>query len=116
MMYPLSKEGERPLIDAAFAAHPSFLKIPEELEGIKIPLSIAWGDKDMAVKFDEVKKAKEMVEKIEGVDTEVVIYPGAGHGFGVRADIGNKEVEKDYKQALDQAINWFKKHLPEVKF
>jgi pimeloyl-ACP methyl ester carboxylesterase len=80
----LSAPGEtRSLIDVGFTAHPSFLKIPQDLEGIKLPLSIAWGEHDMQVKLPQVKVAEATLAKNEGVDTEVKIYKGAGHGFGV---------------------------------
>jgi dienelactone hydrolase len=111
---PLNKEGERSLIDAAFTAHPSFLKIPQDFEGVTIPLSIAWGDKDMAVSVQKQEEAKEMLKKAK-CEAELKLYVGGGHGFGVRADHGNKEVERMAREAEEQAIAWFKKHFNQVK-
>src|SRR3954447_5255143 len=36
----------RPLIDACFAAHPSLVSIPKDIEQAKLPLSIAIGSRD----------------------------------------------------------------------
>jgi dienelactone hydrolase len=80
---PLNQNGERPLIDAAFTAHPSFCKFPQDFEGVTIPLSIAWGDHDMVASASNQEKAREALKEAK-CETEVQIYPGAGHGFGVR--------------------------------
>jgi len=105
------------MIDVGFTAHPSFLKLPQDMEGIKIPISIAWGDKDMQVKPAEIENAKAALAKAEGVDTEVVVYKGAGHGFAIRADLPKSpDDEKFATESEDQAVNFFKKHFANVKF
>jgi len=81
-----------------------------------VPLSIAWGDKDMVVPMKDIEAAKATLAKQEDVDTEVKIYHGGGHGFGIRADHGNEEVEKCAREAEEQAVAWFKKHFAKVTF
>jgi dienelactone hydrolase len=43
------------------------------------------------------------------VAAEVIVYPGAGHGFCVRGDPQNSNQVQQAKDAEDQAISWFQK-------
>lgn len=81
----LLTHSSTPLIDAAFTAHPSNLKVPEDMEGVQAPLCIMVGDTDMAWKIDQVNQAKGILEKKKDTTHEVHILPGAMHGFAVRA-------------------------------
>lgn len=103
----------RPLVDASFAAHPSNMGIPDQLIALKKPFSLALGDRDFVVSNAEVIKIKEALTKCK-VDNEVVIYPGAGHGFGVRADPDDKDAMEDAAKSEHQALSWFDKHLPKA--
>jgi dienelactone hydrolase len=75
-----------PLIDCAFTAHPSFLTVPRDIEGVNLPLSVVVGNEDMAMKGPQILLMKEILEVQKKVDHEVVIMPGAKHGFAVRVD------------------------------
>ena len=99
------------LIDAGFTAHPSKVKFPEEYEMVKKPLAIAIGDVDMGINIAMVKKIKALLEKKEDVQCEVTIYPGAKHGFAVRADPKDEGQTKSAAEAEKQAISWFTKWL-----
>lgn len=99
-----------PLIDAAFTAHPSMLKVPTDITGVTVPLSIAVGDVDAMMKFPDVEKSKNILEK-KGDDHQVVIYPGAKHGFAVRGDPKDPKQKEFADQAEEQAIQWFSKWL-----
>lgn len=102
----------KPLIDAGFTAHPSRLDVPAEIEAIKLPVSFAIGDKDMAVPLEQAEEIKKIVEaKPEGQTGEVKIYENAGHGFGVRADIHFMDVKMQAAKAEHQCIDWFNKHF-----
>jgi len=68
----------KPLIDAAFTAHPSFLKIPDEVVGVKKPISVAIGDKDNNIKPPQIEVIKRILENEVPVHGEVKVYPGAG--------------------------------------
>ncbi|KAI3572770.1 hypothetical protein IWW34DRAFT_856328 [Fusarium oxysporum f. sp. albedinis] len=87
----LARNGKT-LIDAAFTAHPSEIKVPEHIE-------------------KDVQKAAEILEKKKDVDSEVVIIPNAKHGFAVRGDPDNKEEKDMADQAEDQLVKWFAKYL-----
>ena len=99
------------MIDAGFTAHPSKMKFPDEYDMVKKPLSIAIGDVDMGINIDMVKKIKTLLEKKEDVPCEVTIYPGAKHGFAVRADPKDEGQTKSAVGAEKQAISWFTKWL-----
>jgi dienelactone hydrolase len=101
----------QPLVDCSFTAHPSFLSVPDDIDGVSLPLSIAVGDVDTALKHDLVLKSKEILEKKKAGDHEVVVYPGAKHGFAVRGDPTDpKQIELGEK-AEAQGLAWFTKWL-----
>ncbi|KAL2071226.1 hypothetical protein VTL71DRAFT_12461 [Oculimacula yallundae] len=99
------------LVDCAFTAHPSFVKIPEDAEAVTLPLSVAIGDEDMAMKGPLIRQMKEILEvKLRG-DNEVVVMPGAKHGFAVRAVPDDGQQREWADKAEKQALDWFTKHL-----
>ncbi|KIV99105.1 uncharacterized protein PV09_09202 [Verruconis gallopava] len=105
------------LIDAGFTAHPSNLSIPSEIEKLKLPLSIAQPEKDMAVsvtQYETIKTTLANLKKEEGLESEVVEYKGTTHGFAVRAD-ESKDEAKQAEQAEDQAIKWFQTQFAKVE-
>ena len=66
-------------VDAIYAAHPSFLQIPTEVEAVTKPISFAVGDKDVILPMNQVEKIKGVLKKKEGLDSEVVVYEGMEH-------------------------------------
>lgn len=101
----------RTLIDAAFTAHPSEIKVPDHIEKIKLPYSMVIGDIDFALPLKDVHRVAEILEGKEDVDSEVVIIPNAKHGFAVRGDPNNKEEKEMADQAEDQVVKWFAKYV-----
>ncbi|KFY28203.1 hypothetical protein V491_00578 [Pseudogymnoascus sp. VKM F-3775] len=108
--YGSQNEGVKPLIDAAFTAHPSLLKIPTDVVGVTVPLSVAAGDIDFIMKLPDVEKTKSILEK-KGDDHELVIFSGAKHGFAIRGDLKDPKAKEFAAQAEEQAIRWFSKWL-----
>jgi dienelactone hydrolase len=103
-----------PLMDAGFAAHPSMLDMPGDIEKVGRPLSIAVGTKDMVFPPKQAEVARKILEakrEKDGLESELVVIEGAGHGFAVRADPGNEKVVEQAKMAEEQAIRWFEKFL-----
>ncbi|KAI9880802.1 MAG: hypothetical protein M1830_000238 [Pleopsidium flavum] len=97
------------LIDCGFTAHPSNLAIPADAHDVTLPLSLAVGDVDIAMPLAQVQQAKDILEE-KGKDThEVVIIPGARHGFAIRAHPDDEKAVEQGKQAEEQAVNWFTK-------
>jgi len=99
------------LVDCSFTAHPSLVSVPEDIEGVTVPLSIAVGDVDVAMKHGLVLKTKEILEKKKAGDHEVVVYPGAKHGFAVRGDPTDAKQKDLGENAEAQALAWFSKWL-----
>ncbi|KAH8808073.1 dienelactone hydrolase [Xylogone sp. PMI_703] len=101
-----------PLIDAAFTAHPSMLKVPDDVEATEIPMSVSVGDNDVAMKAPDILKMREILEgknkKGDDVDHECVILPGAKHGFAIRTETEPYQIECAEK-AEKQAISWFER-------
>jgi dienelactone hydrolase len=96
----------RPLLDAAFTAHPSFLSIPADAAAVCVPMGVAAAEKD-----HQLPKAKreemEAALRAGPAEYEVRVYEGATHGFAVRA---NPKVERENGQGVEaeeQAVAWF---------
>src|SRR5207247_3918620 len=70
----------KPLVDACFAAHPSLVSIPKDIEQAQLPLSIAIGSRDMVMPMTETAKARAILEKKIDGEGEVVVYDDALHG------------------------------------
>lgn len=97
------------LIDCGFTAHPSTLVNPADANGVNLPLSVAVGDVDIVMPLKETEQVKQILAA-KGEDThEVVILPGAKHGFAIRAAPNDEEGVKQGKQATEQAVSWFTK-------
>lgn len=98
-----------PLIDCAFTAHPSLLTMPKDIEAVNLPLSVAVGNEDTAMKGPQRLQMKEILEVKKKGDHEVVIMPGAKHGFATRVDPRDEWQLECAEKAEVQAIEWFKR-------
>jgi dienelactone hydrolase len=99
-------DAPEPLIDCGFTAHPSLVSVPKDIEAVKLPLSVAVGNEDSAMKGPLIQQMKEILEKKKD-DHECVIMPGAKHGFAVRIDPKDAFQNKYAEQAEGQAVDWF---------
>lgn len=98
------------LLDCGFVAHPSNLVIPVDAEEVKLPCSVSVGDLDMALPLAQVMQTKEIFERKnadEGEKHEVVVIPGATHGFAIRGNPYEEKSVEHGRQAEKQAIDWF---------
>jgi dienelactone hydrolase len=103
----LSSSTIEPLIDCGFTAHPSMLSVPNDIEKIKVPISVAVGDTDMAMKAPLIQQMNEILTvKMKG-DHEVNIMPGAKHGFAIRHEPDDKKQTEFAEEAETQAVGWF---------
>ena len=110
----------RPLIDAAYTAHPSFLTVPADIENVKLPLSIAQSEIDPQMPKAKAMTTKEILEKKnaeakDGVKHEFVYYDGAHHGFAVRANEKDVEEAEMGKKAEKQAIDWYQRWFAQLR-
>ena len=99
------------LVDAGFTAHPSSLVVPDEVEPVQKPLSIANGTLDFQLTVPGMEQVKAIFAGKEQGKFELVMYEGAKHGFAVRGNPDNVEELKQALQAEDQAVAWFSKWL-----
>lgn len=102
--------GNLPLIDAAFTAHPSEVEV-KDFSGIKVPYSLIIGDVDFAMKIGDVEKVADILAAETLVASEVVVVPGARHGFAVRGNPNDPNEKEMADQAEDQLVKWFSVHL-----
>ncbi|KAL1852103.1 hypothetical protein Daus18300_012315 [Diaporthe australafricana] len=103
----------RPMYDAGFTGHPSFLEVPKDIERIALPISFAVPEKDNQLK---VPRDTDIIDRImegrpEATKGEVRVYEKVGHGFCVRADLEVKDVAASAIEAENQAISWFNAKL-----
>ncbi|KAI1348533.1 dienelactone hydrolase family protein [Xylaria sp. FL0043] len=106
----------KPIMDAGFVAHPSFLSLFDDIEKISLPVSFALGENDNMISPKQAEQLEKIVlEKPDGQKGEVRMYPGYGHGFACRVDVKNDD-PKGAAEAEDQALAWFEKHFEGVKY
>lgn len=102
-------------VDAAYAAHPSLCAIPGDFEGVRVPLSIALGEKDSYLGEREIEAIREVMERKRrgegGVEGEVVVYEGQVHGFALRGDQESEGEKRALDDAARQGMEWFKRWL-----
>ncbi|MCJ1410291.1 hypothetical protein MMC19_004376 [Ptychographa xylographoides] len=103
------------LVDCGFTAHPSNLSVPADAEAVVLPLSVACGDHDMVLSIDQLTQMKEILEKKDKEKHEVVVIPGATHGFAVRGNPAEPKAVEFGTQAEDQAVDWFLKWFGATK-
>nr|POF18691.1 hydrolase tropi [Quercus suber] len=106
--------GKR-LVDCGYTAHPSSVKYPGDIEMVVLPLSISAPEHDMMMPPQEAKRTEEILTaktakaKDQGVEHEFISYPGASHGFAVRADEDDVKEAEQGEKAETQAVAWFSK-------
>lgn len=122
------QQQQQPLIDCAFAAHPSLLSFPTHIEQVVQPLSVANGDDDKYMGKEKmgvltrVLEGKNEADAAAGAEAgsgdgegapgpryEVVVYPGAKHGFAVRGDRADPMQRERGEQSEEQAVKWFRR-------
>jgi dienelactone hydrolase len=109
-----ARDANSPM-DVGFTAHPSGLKLPEDVEGLKKPISVAAPEFDHRVKEPERQLIEDSFKKSEGLKWELKVYKEATHGFSIRAEFGRETSDKQAAEAEEQACSWFLKHFKEVK-
>jgi dienelactone hydrolase len=114
--------GKEPLIDAQFCAHPSSLKLPNDIvEAVmtfKTPVAVAHATNDMALKNEVVHNTEAQLREktgdgkgAGGFHWEIKYYEDVPHGFAVRARDGFEKEAVAADDAKAQAIEFFKRWL-----
>jgi carboxymethylenebutenolidase len=76
---------------------------------IKIPFLGLFGETDQNPKPEDAKRFGELVRQAGNQNVEIVVYPGAGHGF--HADYRPSYNAAAATDAWKRCTGWFKKHL-----
>ncbi|KAF3938843.1 hypothetical protein ABW19_dt0206597 [Dactylella cylindrospora] len=101
---------ETTLIDFGFTAHPSSVLIPEEIDKLKVPVSVAMGTEDFVCPLKVSNRMKELLEgKKEGdpaEGSEFVFYEGANHGFACRGNMKDEKVRGMMEGVVEQLGRW----------
>ncbi|TKX20575.1 hydrolase-like protein 5 [Elsinoe australis] len=111
------------LVDVGFIAHPSFMKMPDDVEVVVKPLSCAGAGNDGKVMLKQGDQIKDVLERKNreaeereggrGVRHEYVWYEKADHGFAVRTNEKDTEAAEKGKMAEAQAVGWFQRWFGE---
>ncbi|KAK7754804.1 hypothetical protein SLS62_003118 [Diatrype stigma] len=110
------KADGKPLVDAAFTAHPSMLKFYGDIEKIRVPTSFAIPSSDPLMSLEQAEGTRKIVEALpDGQKGEVQIYEGYAHGFACRIDPKNADPEGP-ERAENQALAWFEKHFEGIVY
>jgi carboxymethylenebutenolidase len=80
------------------------------IPAMRTPWLGLFGDKDKGISVEEVEELRGAVDEGATVETEIVRYPEAGHGFhcDARPEAYNEAAAKD---GWARALDWFERHL-----
>lgn len=100
------------LVDASVACHPSLLSVPADYKAVKKPLCICVGDNDDMFKGKDLTKTNDYFKnERKDVEFEMLVIPGAKHGYAIRGDPRDPEQKKQKDQSTAKTVSWFKAHL-----
>jgi carboxymethylenebutenolidase len=87
---------------------PQFPPLVDQADQLQTPWLGLFGDEDQSIPVDDVERLRAGLESTD-VDTEVVRYREAGHGF--HCDQRPDFRPDDAKDAWSRAVEWFDTHL-----
>jgi carboxymethylenebutenolidase len=90
---------------------PQFPALVGEASGLETPWLGLFGDEDGSIPVDDVEQLREALQ-VASVDTEIVRYPEAGHGF--HCDRRDACHEPSAKDAWNRTLDWLDRHLGEA--
>jgi dienelactone hydrolase len=119
---PAVEGGSERLVDAQFCAHPSGLKVPDDIVNavtkFKSAVAIAHAKDDYTLPTKKIEELEAVLrQKVgrgdgeNGFNYQITIYEGVGHGFALRAAPGKEKEADGADEAKAQAIEWFKRWL-----
>jgi len=104
------------LIKVAAVAHPSFLKVPEDLDRYakeaKAPLLINACEFDQAFPLAAQEQADSILGKGDFASKfKQLHWEGCTHGFAVRGDMSDPKVKAGKEGAFTSTVEWMRTHL-----
>ncbi|KAL0434492.1 UNVERIFIED_CONTAM: 1,4-beta-D-glucanase [Sesamum latifolium] len=103
----LAKEG---YIQAGVLLHPSLISV-EDIQGVKVPLSILGAEHDQSSPPELVRQFETVLNAKPEVDAFVKIFPGVSHGWAVRCSDDDDHAVKSAEEAHGDMLDWFAKYL-----
>ncbi|KAL0283793.1 UNVERIFIED_CONTAM: putative AIM2 family protein [Sesamum angustifolium] len=103
----LAKEG---YIQAGVLLHPSLISL-EDIQGVKVPLSILGAEHDQSSPPELVRQFETILNAKPEVDAFVKIFPGVSHGWTVRCSDDDDHAVKSAEEAHGDMLDWFAKYL-----
>ncbi|XP_048129648.1 endo-1,3;1,4-beta-D-glucanase-like [Rhodamnia argentea] len=97
-------------IQAAVILHPGRMT-EDEIKAVKIPTAILGAEIDHASPPEDLKKFGEIMSAKTEFESYVKIFPGVSHGWSVKYDDANEFAVKSAKEAHEDMLNWFLKHV-----
>ncbi|RZC68017.1 hypothetical protein C5167_011715 [Papaver somniferum] len=97
-------------LKAIVMLHPSLVTV-DDIEEIKVPVSILGAEIDHISPPELVKEFEEVLSTKAEVDSFVKIFNGVRHGWTVRYNIKNEEAVKRAEEAHNDMLEWFFKHV-----
>ncbi|TRX96778.1 hypothetical protein FHL15_002084 [Xylaria flabelliformis] len=92
-------------LHVGYTAHPTMMS-PEELAGVKGPISIAAAVNDFVFTTEKRRESEDILAKL-GVPYQINLFSHVDHGFAVRCDMSVKEQATAKDIAFLQAVHWF---------
>ncbi|KAL9042951.1 MAG: hypothetical protein Q9214_003638 [Letrouitia sp. 1 TL-2023] len=97
-----------PQIKAGAIAHGTLIT-KEDIEGVKIPITMACTENDQLFPDDvRIEGQKYLVD--QEIPHEIQVFPGVPHGFAVVGEYENSKIKDAQKTAFEQMISWLKSH------
>jgi len=80
--------------------------------GLRTPWLGLFGDADPSIPVEDVERLRETLNAGADVDTSIVSYPGAEHGF--HCDVRESYDEASATDAWRRTLEWLDAHLAPV--
>ena len=87
------------------------MSLPDDVEGVNRPTSLAFGEKDSLVDATTRGKIIDVMATKKEVEHEVRVYEGQVHGFASRGDWSGEEDRKAMDEVTRQGMDWMNKYL-----
>ncbi|KAL8668901.1 MAG: hypothetical protein Q9168_006487 [Polycauliona sp. 1 TL-2023] len=97
-----------PQIRAAAIAHGTSIT-KEDIEGIKVPISMACTENDQLFP-DDIRAEGQKFLVDSGMEHEIQVFPGVPHGFAVVGEYDDSKIMEAQRAAFEQMLSWLKSH------
>ncbi|CAO1597480.1 hypothetical protein XANCAGTX0491_001288 [Xanthoria calcicola] len=97
-----------PQIKAGAIAHGTLIT-KEDIEGLKVPITMACTENDQLFP-DDVRAEGQKYLVDSGMEHEIQVFPGVPHGFAVVGEYDDAKIMEAQRAAFEQMLSWLKSH------